>query len=666
MPPVQESRDSTNASDDIDDEQLEPPVTMELGFNKVIVVDNIPIVPQEKFEKLFSVIMHLFSAIAKVKQLVIPQDSKKMTKGFAFIEFYSPEDAEIAIEKTDGYNLDKNHVFRVNAYDDFEKYALVPDEYVVPEVKPYSHRENLKSWLEDPRDIDQYVVLYGEFTEVLWNDLKPGEDPESVVKRERWTDAYVAWSPRGTYLLTVHSRGVALWGGPEWEKINRFIHPEVKFVDFSPCEKYLVTASPQWIGSNDNPKDPQCIIVWDIRSGKKLRGFASSNLNQWPIFKWSHDDKYFARIADDMNMISVYETPSMELLEKKSIKIPGVKSFSWSPNDYIISYFVPESNNNNKPATVVLLEIPSKKERRQKNLFNVIDCKMYWHPQGTYLCVKVDRQKKKSSYTNFELFRIYEKDIPTELLEIKEAIVDFAWEPKGNRFAIIYGESPRPDISFYIMEKQVRHIKTLEKRCANQLVWSPQGNFIVLAGLQNLSGTLEFFNVDDMETMGNEEHMMASVVNWDPTGRYVSSVVSRFRQQLENGYNIYSFQGKLLKHVLKDEFYQLLWRPRPPSLLSEERLKQIKKNIKGMAKEMKEKDNAKKKALKEERQRKRNLLREEFMSYLNLRRKEYEEEQDKRREICDGEDPNIDEPGIVEEREEWIEELEDSQDIIVE
>jgi len=85
MPPVQESRDSTNASDDIDDEQLEPPVTMELGFNKVIVVDNIPIVPQEKFEKLFSVIMHLFSAIAKVKQLVIPQDSKKMTKGFAFI-----------------------------------------------------------------------------------------------------------------------------------------------------------------------------------------------------------------------------------------------------------------------------------------------------------------------------------------------------------------------------------------------------------------------------------------------------------------------------------------------------------------------------------------------------------------------------------------------------
>jgi uncharacterized protein with WD repeat len=35
------------------------------------------------------------------------------------------------------------------------------------------------------------------------------------------------------------------------------------------------------------------------------------------------------------------------------------------------------------------------------------DVKIYWHPQGDYLAVKVDRytKTKKSTYTGFELFR---------------------------------------------------------------------------------------------------------------------------------------------------------------------------------------------------------------------------------------------------------------------
>lgn len=68
--------------------------------------------------------------------------------------------------------------------------------------------------------------------------------------------------------------------------------------------------------------------------------------------------------------------------------------------------------------------------------------------------MKVDRfsKTKKSTFINFELFRVKEKDIPTELLEIKDPVHAFAWEPKGDRFALIHGENQnRPDISFYSM-----------------------------------------------------------------------------------------------------------------------------------------------------------------------------------------------------------------------
>lgn len=47
------------------------------------------------------------------------------------------QEAVAAREQTNGYRLDKSHVFAVNMFDDFEKYSKVPDVYAVPDVKPY-------------------------------------------------------------------------------------------------------------------------------------------------------------------------------------------------------------------------------------------------------------------------------------------------------------------------------------------------------------------------------------------------------------------------------------------------------------------------------------------------------------------------------------------------
>ena len=70
--------------------------------------------------------------------------------------------------------------------------------------------------------------------------------------------------------------------------------------------------------------------------------------------------------------------------------------------------------------------------------------------------------------------------------------------------------------------------ETLEKKNANKLYWSPQGRFIILASLRSMSCQLEFYNAREMESMSTEEHSMASFIKWDPTGRYVASVVSHW------------------------------------------------------------------------------------------------------------------------------------------
>lgn len=59
----------------------------------VAVVDNVPSVPGEKFEKLSTVIRKLFGQVGNIRDngLWMPIDEETgLSKGFAFIEFMNP------------------------------------------------------------------------------------------------------------------------------------------------------------------------------------------------------------------------------------------------------------------------------------------------------------------------------------------------------------------------------------------------------------------------------------------------------------------------------------------------------------------------------------------------------------------------------------------------
>eukprot|EP00899_Mesostigma_viride_P013900 jgi/Mesvir1/22510/Mv18538-RA.2 len=588
-------------------------VQTETGFGSVVVVDNLPVVPEAKYEKLVTVLRKIFSQVGTIRDggLYVPVDEEKNTKGYAFVEFTSPQEAQAAKETTNGYKLDKSHVFAVNMYDELEKLAAVPEEYAPPPEPAMQSKENLLDWLLDERARDQFVIRYGDETEVYWNDPRKGA-PDPVYSRSFWTESFVQWGPRGSFLATLHRPGVALWGGPSWSKLCRLEHHGVRLIDISPAEKFLISCSSH---EPSNPRDTQTVTlnIWDCRSGSLLRTFqgstdewavGSSGVNgqmAWPVFKWAGggEDKYFARIGK--NCISVYETATMGLIDKKSIKLDGVHDFSWSPGEPLLCAFVPESAGGNQPARVSLYEVPSKAERRQKNLFSVSDVKIYWQSQGDYLAVQVDRytKTKKSTYTGFELFRVKERDIPIEVLELEnknEKVVGFAWEPKGHRFIIMHSEGSKPDISIYSMKSGVSSSKvslmtTLKNKTANQLFFSPQGNHVVFAGLKAMNGQLEFYNLNEMETMVSTEHFMCTDVDWDPTGRFVATSVTSVNQ-MENGFNIYSYHGKLLYKVRRDRFYQFLWRPRPPTLLSPEKDAEVAKNLRAYSKRYEEEDEA--------------------------------------------------------------------------
>ncbi len=111
---------------------------------------NLPVVPPEKFDKLVNVVRKIYSQIGAIPEgaslrarhaprhaaspacafaslaltrlprsaggLWMPvDDASKQTKGYAFIEFANATEAQAALEQTDGYKLDKQHVFKARA-----------------------------------------------------------------------------------------------------------------------------------------------------------------------------------------------------------------------------------------------------------------------------------------------------------------------------------------------------------------------------------------------------------------------------------------------------------------------------------------------------------------------------------------------------------------------
>jgi translation initiation factor 3 subunit B len=397
----------------------------------------------------------------------------------------------------------------------------------------------------------------------------------------------------------------------------------VRQVLFSPQENYLLT-------SNENPDDPVAIKIYHIPTGKLLRAFPLypdkfPRDGPPPPFLWSHDDQYLARMGD--GLVSIFETPSMRLLDKRSLAAEGISEFQWCPTSNVLAYWAPEQDNS--PAHVDLIEIPSREKLRQKNLFNVTRCSMVWHSQGDYLAVKVTRhtKSKKTLYNNIELFRLNEVGIPVEMLDTKDAVMALQFEPRGSRFAMIHAESPaaaKVKVSFYDMMKledvaptvpglkpkktdrkkvpELNLLETLEGRQCNFISWSPAGSVIIMASLgDSASGTLEFYDVVN-QTLVVKEHYRANQVHWDPAGRTVASVVSQpieggnFKFAMDNGFIIWSFQGKQLNQQSYETFYQFIWRPRE-TLLSTSEIKKVRRNLKKYEKQFDRADRRRQRAL---------------------------------------------------------------------
>ena len=95
-------------------------------LDNIIIVDGLPVVPPEKYDKLHALIKKISNSFGCVTQrFELPKDEKDFTTGFAFVEYQSKAEAERAITKMHGQSLDKKHVFAVCLFTDWLKFKYL-------------------------------------------------------------------------------------------------------------------------------------------------------------------------------------------------------------------------------------------------------------------------------------------------------------------------------------------------------------------------------------------------------------------------------------------------------------------------------------------------------------------------------------------------------------
>lgn len=523
---------------------------------------------------------------------------------------------------------------------------------------------------------------------------------------KQWCELSVEWSPQGTYFATYHKAGVKLWGGADFLPQGRFMHPSVEEISFSPCERYLITyrlndypgiskpndniivwdvrTGQQLTGEQKNkvfskrspfePKFQVQVTISEEKNGKKteraVRGRVKGTLQenergdlvyliedgnsvveapaktvsatQDPNkLKWSADGNYVARLAPDI--ISVYELPSMNLLDRRSFNAKDIQDFSWSPRSNLLAYWSPA--NGNYPAVINILKVPERDEICTRKIVDVIDGKMTWHGDGDYLSVHMTKISGRRRTYILMIFRVKVAGVPVEQVEFTEPILNVSWEPSGDRIAVTSGDARTPQITFYSMvntsappakatkgketvttKNELTLLYTKTGTQCSDLQWSPAGGIVSLAYYPPDGAVFELFDVDSNTVLAKRNHERSTKLYWDPSGRYLAScTITELRNinargQPDDGINFYTFQGTLLSQFKKEKVFGFSWRPRPKDLLSPEEKKNILKNLKKYEKEFEKKDKSRKLIIQQELQDARHRVCEEFLQWRNRNR----------------------------------------------
>jgi translation initiation factor 3 subunit B len=582
---------------------------LQMNLETNIVLDGLPRVSSEKramFEKLLQ--KKISEVLGHTNYTIKLVDGDDGIVTGAFIDCKDVASADRAAAKLNKLHFTKSDIFLANRWSDFAESASTPDEYAPldeDDEAGTSVSELTNPMMTDLKARPQLLIKAGEGFDVHWSWLFPTTGRLEPVKLprelEQWSimdrrakrlqpglpTPLPMWSPLGTYVISQDKGCVKLWGGKGTGLVAEFPAPELRYLQMSPCEKYLVLYGREF-------------TFYDVATSR-LVATIPGEAPYWPVFKYNSDDSLCATFTKDKGTILIFKAHTMELQVEDvpprwTIREEGMNAFAWSPTiPEVFSFAVAGDEHTGfrvQIARITLLpdqdglkNMCDIRELARRNYLKTKEIDLLWHPLGTYLAAKIT---KNNDQTAFGIFRVGPTSASAEALELKGEPIRFAWQPNAPRFSIIMAEtkSSKQCIQFYdLMKPGFKEQGNFVSGC-QRLFWANRGTRCV--AINFTTSRLEFYGVQGcgpfpseqkMTLVASVEHPMVTHAEWDPTGRFLCSYVSSLTQQMDNAYMIWNVNGQKVFEQKIPRLSHATWRPLAQSLLDAADLAQIRKEM---------------------------------------------------------------------------------------
>ncbi len=341
----------------------------------------------------------------------------------------------------------------------------------------------------------------------------------------------------------------------------------VQIVSVSPLGSYILTWERAKEGETPNMK------VWDTATGKFIIGFRQKGLSReaWPYMQWTNDEKFaFLMGTNEIRVFPGMFPQGAETRFVDKMRVPGISSMSVPSESrgavrILFTSFCPKDKT--KPARASLYEYPSKDPvpanasyppLLTKSLFQAEEMKVYWSPKGDSALIALQTTvdtSGESYYGSTSLFLMtpLEKDTIAVPLPQEGPVLDVAWMPNPTKpptFTVVAGKMPSMASLHNGNDGKATFLFGNAHR--NTIAWAPHGRFVCLAGFGNLAGGMTFWDRNKCKQIPPANPVTASCTvgyGWSPDSRLLVVSTTSPRMNVDNGVNIYRYNGDKMTNV---------------------------------------------------------------------------------------------------------------------
>jgi translation initiation factor 2A len=209
---------------------------------------------------------------------------------------------------------------------------------------------------------------------------------------------------------------------------------------------------------------------------------------------------------------------------------------------------------------------------------------MFWNRQGTVLLILVSMDVDKSFYGGkSQLFFSKLNEVGKPFVSNKDNTYDVKWNPKGTEFIVVHGYPQKATL----FDEHMKELGTFESGKMNCSFWNPFSKLFLLGGLEGMNGDVEVIDRKKLKKIGAMHAKRGCRVLWSPDGRLILGKTVQSILKVDNGFQIYKYNGLVLLEKSYSNLMFASWKPvinntyvfNPPSPRGLNQSKQVEKKI---------------------------------------------------------------------------------------